>query len=411
MRASLAFPVGSRGSRQARRPPLLPVALLVCFLGAGTAWGGISDVLRDPRFDRLGLAPIAPVLASTVAATYPVASASSSVIYAYNPELDTLERQVGVAGPIIGERAETIGKGQFTLAASYSYVHLTNINGDDMSSLLNRPRVKGNTLIFPVDPGITLADGRFTTFLPVKVIADIDVEAHIAAPSITYGVTPDLDVNLTVPILRTSLDVTAHTQVPDPRFPQFALNPGDPNAQLGVKEASDDAFGIGDILLRAKYVLLRSEWVDAAAQLGLSLPTGSRSDLQGTGTTRLQPTLVLSHVYANRFEPFFNAGVDYNTSDVSRSIVRWGLGGTAQIIDRLSTTVAFFGRHELAAQADPIKIPFFFQIERSDQYDASVGFRWRFADAGFVGLNAIVPLNDEGFRPDVIPTVEVEYSF
>ena len=393
------------------RPVIFPTALLVFVVGLGTAWGGISDVLRDPRFDRLGLAPIAPALASTVASTYPVASASSSVVYAYNPALDTLERQIGVAGPIIGERAETIGKGQFTFAASYSYVHLTSINGDDLGSLLNRPRVNGNTLIFKVDPGITLADGRFTTILPVRVVTDIDVEAHILTPSLTYGVTPDLDLNLTVPLLRTSLGVTAHTQVPDPRFPQFALNPGDPNKQTGIKSLSDDAVGIGDILLRAKYVLLRGDWVDVAAQLGLSLPTGSRSDLQGTGTTRLQPTLILSHVFADRFEPFLNAGVDYNCNEVSRSIVRWGVGGTGQIMDRLSATVAFFGRHELAAQAEPIKIPFFFQIERNDQYDASVGFRWRFADSGFVGLNAIVPLNEDGLRPDVIPTLEVEYSF
>ena len=376
-----------------------------------SAWAGISDVLRDPRFDRLGLAPIAPVLANTVASTYPVASASSGVVYTYNPALDTLERQVGVAGPIIGERAETIGKGQFNLAASYSYVHLTTINGDALDSLLNRPRVNGRTLIFPVDPGITLRDGRFTTFLPVKVVADIDVTAHIVAPSLTYGLTPDLDVNVTVPLLQTSLGVTAHTQVPDPRFPQFALNPGDPNAQTGTRSLSDDAFGIGDILLRAKYVLVRSDWVDAATQLGLSLPTGSRSNLQGTGTTRLQPTLVLSHVFADRFEPFLNAGVDYNTNDVSRSIVRWALGGTVQIVDALSASLVFLGRHELAAQADPIKTPFFFQIERNDQYDASVGGRWQFADSGFIGLNAIVPLNDAGFRPDVVPTLEVEYSF
>jgi hypothetical protein len=398
-------------TRSRRRPPLLPPALLVLSLGIGTAWGGIADVLRSPKFDRLGLAPIAPVLADTVASTYPVASASSGVVYTYNPELDTLERQVGVAGPILGERAETIGKGIFTFATSYSYVHLATINGDDMDSLLNRPRVNGQTLIFPVKPGDTLADGRFTTFLPVRVVADIDVQAHIAAPSLTYGVTPDLDVNLTVPLLYTSLGVTAHTRVPDPRFPLFALNPGDPNAQAGTRSLSDNAVGIGDVLLRAKYMLLRSDWMDVAAQLGLSLPTGSPGNLQGTGTTRLLPILVLSHVFGNRFEPFLNAGVDVNANDVSRSVVRWGVGATAQIVDRFSTTVAFFGRNELAAQAEPIKTPFFFQIERNDIYDASVGFRWRFADTGFVGLNALVPLNEDGFRPSVVPTLEVEYSF
>lgn len=373
-------------------------------------WAGVSDVLRNPRFDRLGLAPIAPVLANTVASTYPVASASSSVVYTYNPALDTLERQIGVAGPIVGERAETIGNGQFTFAASYSYVHLTTINGDDLGSLPNRARVNGKTLIFPVNPGITLRDGRFTTFLPVRVVAALDVEAHIVAPSVTYGVTPDLDFNLTVPILRTSLGVTAHTQVPDLRFPQFALNPRDPHAQSGNRSLSDDAFGVGDALLRAKYVLLRNGRVDVTTQLGLSLPTGSRGDLQGTGTTRLQPTLIFSRVIADRFEPFLNAGVDYDANDASRSVVRWAVGGTAQIVDALSASLVFLGRHEFAGQADRIPTPFFFQIERNDQYDTSIGCRWRFADSGFVGLNAIVPLNDAGLRPDVIPTLEIEYS-
>ncbi len=390
--------------------PLQLASLLFVSLGTSTAGASLADVLRDPRFDRLGLAPIASVLASTVASNYPVGSANPSVVSLYNPALDTFERQVGAAGPILGERAETIGKGQFNLAASYSYVHLTTINGQDMGSLLNRPRVHGQTLIFPVEGGTTLHDGRFTTFLPVRVAADLDVTAHMATPSLTYGITPDLDVNVAVPLLQTSLGVKARTQVPDPRFPQFALPPGDPNAQAGVRSLAADAAGIGDVLLRAKYVLLRNEWIDVATQLGVSLPTGSRNDLQGAGTTHLQPTLVLSRAFGSRFEPFANVGVDYNTSTVGRSTVHWALGGTAQIADPFSASLVFLGRHELATQAAPIRTPFFFQLERNDQYDVSVGCRWRFADAGFVGLNAIVPLNSQGFRSDVIPTLDLEYG-
>src|SRR5262249_24571125 len=153
----------------------------------------------------------------TVASTYPIASASSGVTWVYDPTVDTMVRRAGVAGPIIGERAETIGKGRFNLSAPFSYVHLTSINGDDLHSLRNRPPVNGRTLIFPVRRGLTLADGRFTTFLPVHVVADLDVSAYILSPSLTYGVTPDLDVNVTLPLLQTSLGVTTHAQAPDPR--------------------------------------------------------------------------------------------------------------------------------------------------------------------------------------------------
>jgi hypothetical protein len=384
--------------------------LAASLFGAAPSNASIADVLRDPRFSRLELAPIAPALASTVASTYPVGSASSSVLYVYDPTTETLVRQTGIAGPIIGERAETIGRGQFNFGASYAYVHLATINGDELDGLVNRRRVNGRTIIFPVPGGLTLRDGRFTNYLPVRVQTDLDVDAHIATPSLTYGITPDLDVNVTVPFLRTSLDVQARTRVPDPRFPQFALPPGDPNVQDDVRSAGDDAVGIGDVLVRAKYVLLRQRAVDVAAQLGLSLPTGSQDDLQGTGTTRVQPLLVLSRVIG-RVEPLLNLGVDFDADDVDRSVMRWAIGATGQVLDALSVSAVFLGRHELAAQSDPIETPFFFQVERNDQYDVSVGARYHFADAGLVGVAAIVPLNEQGLRPDVIPILSLEYAF
>jgi hypothetical protein len=412
--AVLLETVSATSQRIAIKASVRRVVGALCFASAvaldSQAWASLADLLKEPQFNHLELAPIAPALAATVASTYPIASASSGVVYVYNPAVDAFERQTGVAGPIIGERAETIGKGQFNLAASYSYVHLTSINGDDLDSLLNRPQVNGRMIVFPVRGGVTLANGRFTNFLPVRVVADLDVQAHIVAPSVTYGITNDFELNLTVPLLHTSLDVTANTQVPDPRFPVFALPPGNPNAQVASREASGDDVGIGDLLLRAKWVPLRSEWVDVATQLGLSLPTGSRNNFQGTGTTRVQPAFILSHVYG-RFEPLLNVDIDLNADDVTRSVVGWAAGGTAQITDRLSMSVVFLGRHELAPLTEPLATPFFFQIERSDQYSASVGWRWRFASSGFVSANAIVPLNDQGIQAAVIPTLELEDAF
>src|SRR5262249_58248080 len=81
----------------------------------------------------------------------------------------------------------------------------------------------------------------------------------IFSPSVTYGVTPDLDVNLTLPIVRTSLDMRTRTRIPDPRFPSFMLMPGNPLAGTEVQSASASSAGVGDLLLRAKYVVWRGE--------------------------------------------------------------------------------------------------------------------------------------------------------
>lgn len=386
-------------------------------LFAGIFWAGmrtaqaanLADVFRKPAFSELGLAPLGTALATTVASAYPVASASSSVVYEYDFASDTLARRLGVAGPLFGERAATIGRGKLNVGLSYSYIHFSTIDGDDLDSLPSRPRVKAHILSVPVRGGVTLRDGRFTTFLPVQVTADVDVTANQVEASATYGVTPHLDVNLTVPLLHTSLDLTANGRVPDPRFPSFAL-PGGRMRDL-APSASADATGIGDVLLRAKYKLHQRGPVDVAVGIMLALPSGEEDDFQGAGATRVRPTLILSRVFARRFEPFLNAGVDCNADHVERSVATWAVGGAAEVFRGVTTVVTFLGRNELGPQAEAIRLPFFFQIERNDIYDFSIGVHWRLAESAHVAADVILPLNRDGLRPDAIPVLQAEYVF
>jgi hypothetical protein len=347
-----------------------------------------------------------------------VASASSSAIYAFDPSTGSYERQGGIPGPVIGERAETIGLRRLSVEMSYSYVSLTSINGDDLDELENAPRIGNNVVSFRYGEDVTLKDGRLTTFLPVRVLLDIGVTAHIVTPGITYGVTPDLDVNLTLPIVHSALELSTRTRVPDPRLPDFALCPRTQcpgNATVDPTQGSvslaDSAAGLGDVLVRAKYVLTRELPVAVAAGLGVSLPTGDADDFHGRGQTHVQPTLIVSRVLADRVEPFANLGIDLDTEDAGRSIVRWALGATAQVLGPMGASFALLGRHELARQSEPIARPFFFQIERNDMVDAAVALRYRFAESGFLAANATVSLNDDGLRAAAIPTVQFQYAF
>jgi hypothetical protein len=87
------------------------------------------------------------------------------------------------------------------------------------------------------------------------------------------------------------------------------------------------------------------------------------------------------------------------------------VGGAAPVIEALTVALTFLGRNELGAQAEAIRLPFFFQIERNDIYDASVGLRWRFAESGIVSANVGTPLNRDGVRRVAVPTLDVEYAF
>ena len=154
-----------------------------------------------------------------------------------------------------GAHRSRIHPGPASARVTPGNVHLTSVNGEDLDHLVNRPVVDGRVISFPVTDGTMLKDGRFTNFLPVRVTADLGINAHIVTPSLTYGLTRDLDVNMALPILRTALDVETRCQIPDPRLPRFALPAGSPLA--GTEELTASA-GIGDLLLRAKYLCCAS---------------------------------------------------------------------------------------------------------------------------------------------------------
>lgn len=407
-----------------KRFTIFLTVLLHCASAASA--GTLADVFKGGELAGLEMGPIGPALANTVASTYPVASASSSVTYAFNPKTETFERQTRVLGPIVGERAETIGQGQINIGVSYSAVDLSTINGNDLSNLVNQASIGGQVVSFPVPGGVVRNNGKFTNFLPVLVHANIDVEANIGTPSITYGVTPDLDVNLSVPLIETYLNVKVNETVPDPRLPEFRLRDCTPNGPAGDpntckaneirpttinRQAGGRATGFGDLLLRLKYVLLRDKPVDLAAGLGVSFPSGDPDNFRGTGTYQVQPDVVVSKVIAERFEPLLNLGVNINADDVDRSSFRWAVGGTAMVYGPLTAAAVFLGTNEFNAQTDPISVPFFFQINRNDYYDFSFGVRCLFAESGVISANVIVPLNRDGLRADYIPTIQAEYAF
>jgi len=121
--------------------------------------------------------------------------------------------------------------------------------------------------------------------------------------------------------------------------------------------------------------------------------------------------MIVSKVLLDRFEPLLNLGVDINADAVSRSAFRWAVGSTAHLVDGLHGAVVFLGRNEFSAQSDEIEPPFFFQIERNDIYDVSIGLRYVFAGTAVASANVILPLNSDGLRADAIPTFGMEYSW
>jgi hypothetical protein len=331
----------------------------------------------------------------------PVIAASAGIVFTFDPATGAFERQTSIVGQLFLERAEPVGRGRWNLSLNYERVKIDRIDGHDIEGLSDTspPIVDPNT-------GNRVEFPRF----------GIDLETHEVTTSVTYGLTDDLDVNLTVPVLFSEFRVRL-TQV-------------SPGSGQGEKHFADSAtqLGVGDVFLRGKYRLLDRDWLRAALGLVLRLPTGEKENFQGTGTLEVGPMLYAStkRFQVSRFvhlQPYVNAGVGFDTEDVGASEPRWGVGIDAALGDVATLAAAVLGRHPLRRVAPPgffdfaradgsVRPLFGLTGARSDYYDFSFGGRvdiWHDTIFGFANL--IVPLNDEGVRSDFIPTFGVEVSF
>jgi hypothetical protein len=381
------------------------------------------------------LAPLGSVIGSQVANQIPSLSTSAGFTYEFNPQLDVYERSTKTFGPLFSERAVTVGAHKFNANVSYTYIKFDTINGHDLDNLTSRVEVAniGNQRAFAglrrpdlasQFPGLTPE----TTFTQLK--ANLDIEAQLVDFSFTYGVLDDLDVNIDVPVVRTFVRNQVTERTLDPRFE--ALLP--PASRPGLSDdfaARGSSLGVGDIRLRSKYLALTNP-VRVAGLLDLVLPTGSPGNFQGTGDTRLGTFLIASQTVGEIFEPHAQAGVEFNCDSVDHSQAKYLAGVTAQVASFVALTVDFLGRSEFApaaripssarlpavqdGQLTETSAPFhgrpiLVNVNRNDILDLAIGGKFAIGSQAIAFATATIPLNDDGLRAAVVPTVGVEVTF
>lgn len=467
--------------------------LAACVLGGPpqTAARDLTDVLeRGFSFNAGGLdttaaaKAVAPAFSAAVAQAvtqeFPLASVSPAFTYRYNPTLSAFERSTGVPGPLFSERALTLGAGQLNFGIGYSFIDFSDLNGTDLDNIRS-PALLNE--IFYQDPN-TIPLGQLPTGEPVflapasatRIRTRIDLNAHVVVPTVRYGLTDRWDVSLSIPILNTFLRVrNEDVPVADLDFARagfaFARLNASTIANLGFADrngnqltsssqlpfvksrrsvsslarSAGSATGVGDISLRTKYHLWRTEVGGAAVGLNLQLPSGEVRDLHGSDETHLSTFVYLSQVIGERVEPHVNLGVDFNGDDVDRSSFLYAVGGTLLVGTKLGLSVDFLGRSEFGrlalrvpangiyagrllnrpvetcTTAQPcfldfsgpaVSFPFFpVKIRRNDIADFSFGLRYALGTSGSVFFGGIIPLNDDGLRADFIPSGGIEYTF
>ncbi len=312
-------------------------------------------------------------------------------------------------GPLLTERATTLGARKLDVAFTYTRVNFTKLQGKDLRNLaleFLRSDANGN--------GIRDTSGPFSFESDViRAKLSVDLTEDIFALIATYGLTPEWDVGFVVPVTHIRLRAEAHAAI----FDQFG-NPGGttigdpprpihrfgPNSTQPDASGGGDETGLGDIILRTKYNFLRSyDYLipDLAFLVEIKLPTGDEGQLLGTGGTNLTGLLVASKTYGQWFTPHFNVGYEIDTKDTRQNTVRYALGFDARILPELTFAADVIGRSKPEGSGTGDHI-----------IDLSLGVKWNPLKSLILRANVQIPVNkNDGLRADFIPTVGFEYIF
>jgi hypothetical protein len=372
------------------------VAVLATLVVATAARADLLDRLDTPVLRGLGRA-----LAASVGKSLPIPAASSGITFTFNPRTSAFERETEVLGQLFLERAHPIGKGRLNVSVTYQYVATDTFDGHDLGSLSDRRPLREEA------NGVAFVIPRL----------DLDLVTHEVTTNITYGVTEDLEVNLAIPVLHSTMDMSG----------QLMQLGGHPFPFQGGS-SDDTELGVGDIFLRGKYRFLRGRFGELAAGLVLRLPSGNEDDFQGTGFFEVSPRLYASTPAVElapyvRVQGFLNAGLDLVPEQSDRGEGRYGVGIDVMLASRVTLSVAFLGREPFGRlvppgtmdvlRADGSRSPVFgLSPGHPSYYDVSVGGRvnlWR--DTVFGMFNVVVPANRDGVRASIVPLVGIEVAF
>ena len=322
-------------------------------------------------------------------ATLPLASSSGAFTYRFNPDLGTVERVTQGFGPLFVNRVITGGRRQMSLSVTFRHADFVRLSGREL----------GNGSL------VTTANKFRDEPAPFDVEAlSLDLQSNTTTISGNYGITDRIDVSVAAPVV------------------QIAMSGERVNTYRGTSllqaTGSATTTSLGDVAVRTKLQLSRSEAAGIGAELELRLPTGSVENLSGSGRTAFKPSVILS---AGRgpIEGHANVGVVVGglsreaafAGAVSAAVsdrVTLSFEGLVRYIDALHAMHEVTQPHPLFSGVDTIRlVP---DVGATTTVMSATGVRWNVSGAWIVNAYVLAPLVDRGLQSRLSPALSVEYS-
>jgi hypothetical protein len=356
----------------------------------------------------------------------PLPSPASGFTYTFDTATGTFVRSTQSYGPILTDRAETIGRGRFSFGYNVQFFSFDTLEGLNLSSI---------PAVFTHD-NFQLGGGLADVVTTVN-----SIEASVAQMTgvITYGVTERLDVSLAVPLVYTRLSVRSDATVQrvgttDPAI-HFFRDPDVVDTYGSHRQFSADgsATGLGDVIVRVKGTAFREGQRGIALGVDVRVPSGDERDLLGAGAVGLRPFAAFSTGWG-RVSPHVNVGYQWNGRSVLAGSVKdeilaklpdhlsFSAGLDVGLSDRFSLAMDVLGQRIIdsprlfPSRFTPVGSSLTFDdvTFRNSTFSTaagSVGFKLNISRRVLANFNLRFRLSDSGLVDRAAPLLGVEYGF
>jgi hypothetical protein len=354
----------------------------------------------------------------------PLPSPASGFTYQFDATLGVFQRTTQSFGPILSDRAETIGARRVSVGFAFQRFTFDTVEGLDLKQV---------PVVFTHDNAF-LRGGREDV---VSTTNTIEATVSQATTFVTLGVTDRFDVSLAVPLVSNDLKVVSDATIhrlgtTNPLTHFFRQSNGD----VGVRRiftATGTATGVGDLLVRLKHSVHRGASTGIAVGVDVRIPTGDEMNLLGSGTAGIQPFGIWSATY-DRISPHVNAGYKWNGSSVLAGNpaagesadfpdqVNYAAGADVSVSSRV--TVAFDLLGVYIVNAERLRRETFqaldgrslfpnivFARDSMNTLSGAVGMKLGLVERLLLDVNLLFKLDEHGLRDKVTPLIGVEYAF
>jgi hypothetical protein len=321
--------------------------------------------------------------------TLPLNSPSSGFTYRLDPSLGTTVRSSDSFGPFFVGRSLTGGRRQASFGVSYQRARYDEIDGRslrDGSLVATATRLRGTAEPFDVE---TLT---------------MRIETNTMTMTANVGITDRLDIGAALPLVRLTLE--------GERLDTYR------GTRLIQASALASASGVGDLVVRAKYNMLRRGGSGLTVAAEARLPTGDEQNLLGAGRASIAPR-ILASLERDRMALHGEFGVSRGGRSDE---IHYGAALTVVAASRMTLVGELTGRrlgaggrlvdvidpHPALIGIDTIRLSS--TAQPTSRVALVTGVRWNIAARSLLSVSLLRPLTSAGLNARWVPTVTFDCS-